>query len=108
MDDYQGVLVPLENATRHPTVAAEYARRRSAEGRSGVNDDSTFGKKKTEGDVSPTDGPLSDNDQDLPRYTLEGLRAEVNEDVAASGHDSNYDLKSKVINKAIQDIGMGR
>ena len=28
--------------------------------------------------------------------------------VAASSHDSVYDRKSKVINKAIQDIGMGR
>jgi len=29
-------------------------------------------------------------------------------DLSAGGHDSVYDLKSKVINKAIQDIGMGR
>ncbi|KAJ9214678.1 hypothetical protein DTO166G4_3734 [Paecilomyces variotii] len=40
--------------------------------------------------------------------TIEALRAEVENDVAASGHDSAYDRKSKVINRAIQDIGMGR
>ncbi|EAU32826.1 conserved hypothetical protein [Aspergillus terreus NIH2624] len=40
--------------------------------------------------------------------TLEALRAQVESDVAASGHDSVYDRKAKVINKAIQDIGMGR
>jgi MFS family permease len=40
-------------------------------------------------------------------FTLEDLRQEVELDVAASGHDSSYDRKSKVINKAIQDIGMG-
>ena len=28
-------------------------------------------------------------------------------DIAASGHDTAYDRKSKVINKAIMDIGMG-
>ena len=40
-------------------------------------------------------------------FTLEELREEIDLDVAASGHDSSYDRKSKVINKAIQDIGMG-
>ncbi|PLN85484.1 MFS general substrate transporter [Aspergillus taichungensis] len=40
--------------------------------------------------------------------TLEALRAEVEADVSSSGHDTAYDRKSKVINKAIQDIGMGR
>lgn len=42
------------------------------------------------------------------RLTLESLRAEIEDDLAAGGHDSAYDKKSKVINKAIQDIGMGR
>ncbi|KAH8425085.1 uncharacterized protein LDX57_002833 [Aspergillus melleus] len=40
--------------------------------------------------------------------TLEGLRAEVESAVAASGVDSVYDRKAKIINRAIQDIGMGR
>lgn len=40
-------------------------------------------------------------------FTLEDLREEIDLDVAASGHDSSYDRKSKVINRAIQDIGMG-
>ncbi|RAH61170.1 sugar transporter [Aspergillus piperis CBS 112811] len=40
--------------------------------------------------------------------TLEALRAEVDSAVSASGHNSVYDRKAKIINKAIQDIGMGR
>ncbi|KAL4916785.1 major facilitator superfamily domain-containing protein [Aspergillus aurantiobrunneus] len=40
--------------------------------------------------------------------TLEALRAEVEAGVVASGHDSVYDRKAKIINRAIQDIGMGR
>ncbi|KAE8147553.1 MFS general substrate transporter [Aspergillus avenaceus] len=40
--------------------------------------------------------------------TLEGLRAEVESALASSGHDSAYDRKAKIINRAIQDIGMGR
>lgn len=40
-------------------------------------------------------------------FTLDDLREEIELDIAASGHDSSYDRKSKVINRAIQDIGMG-
>ncbi|KAE8441502.1 hypothetical protein EG329_004890 [Mollisiaceae sp. DMI_Dod_QoI] len=112
IDDYQGVLVPLAQASRHPTVAAEYARRRSSEG---LSDNNTSSSAKSaedssipkEGDAGE-DGIMRTSSAGYNPYTLEGLRAEVNEDVAASGHDSSYDLKSKVINKAIQDIGMGR
>ncbi|KAL4923636.1 MFS transporter [Aspergillus undulatus] len=42
------------------------------------------------------------------QLTLEALRVEVEEGVIASGHDTVYDRKAKVINRAIQDIGMGR
>ncbi|KAL3488160.1 major facilitator superfamily domain-containing protein [Aspergillus germanicus] len=40
--------------------------------------------------------------------TLESLRAEIEAGVVVSGHDSVYDRKAKIINRAIQDIGMGR
>ncbi|KAJ5672737.1 hypothetical protein N7507_001864 [Penicillium longicatenatum] len=40
--------------------------------------------------------------------TLEVLRAEILAETAASGHNTAYDRKAKVINRAIQDIGMGR
>ncbi len=49
----------------------------------------------------------ADRDEPGSVFTLEELREEVDLDVATSGHDSSYDRKSKVINKAIQDIGMG-
>jgi len=39
---------------------------------------------------------------------VERLRSEIERDLSASGVDSAYDRKSKVINKAIQEIGMGR
>lgn len=44
-----------------------------------------------------------DGDSDFER-----LRYEIERDISASGGDSSYDRKSKVINKAIQNIGMGR
>lgn len=40
--------------------------------------------------------------------TFESLRSEVETDITASGLDTSYDRKAKVINIAIQDIGMGR
>jgi hypothetical protein len=40
--------------------------------------------------------------------TIQALRAEFEADAAATGPDSVHVRKSKIINKAIQDIGMGR
>lgn len=126
VDNYEGVLVPLAQARRHPTVEADYARRYSEEGRAlspspAKTDDSLDVRPSDEeADILPHSGVWNGE------YTLEGLRDEINADVAASGHDSSYDcecdkqkgrsqgvligdiVKSKVINKAIQDIGMGR
>ena len=41
-------------------------------------------------------------------WTIQALRAEFEADAAATRPDSMYVRKSKIINKAIQDIGMGR
>ena len=87
VDDFQGVLVPLANAARHPTVAAKYERRHSSE--TAAHSDSTKKDKSSDNE----DGVLNTNSAGYSPYTIEGLRAEVNEDVAASGHDSAYDCK---------------
>ncbi|KAJ5054111.1 uncharacterized protein L3040_000394 [Drepanopeziza brunnea f. sp. 'multigermtubi'] len=118
VNDFADVLVPLAQASRHPTVVAEYARRRSAEGRRsprlGSGLDPGGEKKISDGDadaataVDREDGMLRTTSDEYSPYTIEGLKAEVREDLSAGGHDTAYDLKSKVINKAIQDIGMGR
>ena len=94
VDNYEGVLVSLANASRHPTVVAEYARRRSAEGDSseGTSDDSI---KKAK-DLGEEDGVMRTSNAEYSPYTIEGLRAEVHEDVAASGHDSAYDCESSL------------
>ena len=127
VNDYHDVLVPLEKAQRHPTVEVEYARRRSAEAHDN-NGDLDGAKKEAgplnAGESSGEEGVMGTSSANYSPYTIEGLRSEVMEDVAASGHDSTYDcklfleperpeadsriVKSKVINKAIQDIGMGR
>lgn len=69
--------------------------------------DTSADKEKTEHSPPPA-YPEATAPDGQPRLTLESLRAEIEDDLAAAGHDSAYDKKSKVINKAIQDIGMGR
>jgi hypothetical protein len=98
VNDYQGVLVPLSQAKRHSTIEAEYARRKSAEklptadsaNPTDPNDPPPDYEKKDDGGE---EGVIRTNGAGYDPYTLEGLRAEVNEDVAASGHDSAYDRK---------------
>lgn len=97
--DFEEVVVPLSDAPRHPKVIAENKRRASLA--SSAND-STLNNQSTIEKANPADRNSHD------AWTVEKLRAEIEEDLAASGHDSAYDRKAKVINKAIQDIGMGQ
>ena len=78
------VYEPLEGAARHPSVAVDH-------------------EPKGLGSLEDPDPVLKGHNGSA----LEALAAEIDLDIAASGHDSAYDRKSKVINKAIQDIGMG-
>jgi len=75
-------------------VEADYARRRSEDAQNNSDGDLAAGKK--EADEKAGVNPNSEG----AMYTVEGLRKEIEADA--------YDLKSRVINKAIQDIGMGR
>src|SRR5271156_3988759 len=91
LSDFHDVYVPLDQAPpRHASVVAENQRRRAS-------------IAKSEEYAAPA-GKVESNDN---TFTIESLRTEVDMDTAASGHDTAYDRKSKVINKAIQDIGMG-
>lgn len=51
----------------------------------------------------------SQRDSDSERgITIEVLKEEIDNDLQSGGVDTAYDRKSKVINRAISDIGMGR
>lgn len=92
-ESFPNVHVPLSEAPpRHSSVMAAKEKRRASMARS-------------IGSADPD--KAADLAGSSSGFTLEELREEVDLDVAASGHDSSYDRKSKVINKAIQDIGMG-
>ena len=90
VSDFTVVFKPLAQPDQNPFDAAEHDRKLDeSPGRGYAND-----RVK-----SPGDGGTS--------LTIEKLAIEVDSDVAASGHDTAYDRKSKVINRAIMDIGMG-
>jgi len=80
--EFPGVLIPLQQAHHRASIVSKEF-------------------EKAESDVS-------DGDNIVHGLTIENLRAEIESDLSAGGLDSAYDRKSKVINKAIQDIGMGR
>lgn len=93
VDDFPGVLVPLGQSTRHPSVVATHENIKDLDA-----------KTKDDLMISGSDNQFSNG---YSANTLEGLRYEIDRDVAAGSHDTAYDRKSKVINKAITDIGMG-
>ncbi|KAL8796995.1 MAG: hypothetical protein Q9195_000766 [Heterodermia aff. obscurata] len=92
IDDFD-VYVPLGRAQRHASVVA-------------VHEKSLGNDAGETPDLKAIEAG-EDGDHVGSAYTLQGLKAEIDLDIAASGHDTMYDRKSKVINKAIQDIGMG-
>ncbi|KAI1927260.1 hypothetical protein LOZ58_002213 [Ophidiomyces ophidiicola] len=87
LHEYPGVLIPL-------------AQERNVEPSSALH-------RKDADENSAETGSVRSS-QSVSKLTIEALRAEVESDVATNGHDTPYDRKSKIINRAIQDIGMGR
>lgn len=65
--DFPDVLVPLQEAPRHPSVVRAY--------------DEDAAEKSEGGRPGLEYGP----------YTIEGLKAEIDQDIAASGHNTIYD-----------------
>jgi hypothetical protein len=92
VNDFTDVLVPIANAKRHPNVIAEYQRRNSKEG---ARPDATVV-------IDPKDESTGDSEGGLPRttssvyspYTIEGIKAEINDDLGATAVDTAYDCKN--------------
>lgn len=92
VSDFPDVYIPLAHADRHRAVVPDH-------------DAKLGGSNKQDTDDSVDSHRSPSNEYSA--YTIEGLKAEIDLDIAASGIDTAYDRKSKVINKAIMDIGMG-
>ncbi|KAI9924744.1 hypothetical protein ASPWEDRAFT_511279 [Aspergillus wentii DTO 134E9] len=98
--NFPGVVIPLAGAPApsHPSDAPE----------SKVHPDDKPDEKSLSKSPSEEHGAGSLSEDNTSPLTLDALRAEVEADLVTSGHDSAYDRKAKVINRAIQDMGMGR
>jgi len=93
--------VPLDDSTHRASVASTHPRA------------SLAATEKTTKDDKPEDGltrPDSNASSGVVNHglTVAALKAEIEAEVAASDNDTPYDRKSKVINRALQDMGMGR
>ncbi|KFY94888.1 hypothetical protein V500_03013 [Pseudogymnoascus sp. VKM F-4518 (FW-2643)] len=93
IEDYPEVYVPLAFSTR----TSDKEKGPKTEGDAPLDRESD-----QESHIGSHSGSSEDG------FTIDQLRAEIDAEIAASGTDSAYDRKSKVINRAIQDIGMGR
>ncbi|KAL2758185.1 hypothetical protein ACRALDRAFT_1061403 [Sodiomyces alcalophilus JCM 7366] len=98
VDNYIGVAVPLEEAHwyshSHRTGKAALQER---------SDDEEEDGRFKDADADEAHGMLEGNA--VSEYTIAGLRREIG---AGRRDSTDYELKSKLINKAIQDIGMGK
>ncbi|KAL7942111.1 MFS general substrate transporter [Trichoderma barbatum] len=99
VDNYEGVLVSLEEAHLHSHSARVGRVEFEAQDESAEEDDDDVNSAKDD----QGEGMLLMN---AAEYTIEGLRAEMRQ--GKRGEWTDYEIKSKLINKAIQDIGMGR
>ncbi|KAK1754530.1 hypothetical protein QBC47DRAFT_384162 [Echria macrotheca] len=105
VDAYSGVLVSLDEAHLHSHSYRLLRRRPTADDLSEEDDGAA------EDDVVKAVGGDDEGtamlEMSAPEYSIEGLRKEVRR--GGKGEKwTAYEMKSKLINKAIQDIGMGR
>ncbi|KAL3472214.1 major facilitator superfamily domain-containing protein [Aspergillus californicus] len=104
LHDYPGVVVPLSSARAHSKTSPDPEKKVGHEEKTDYRSPDRL-SATTENGVGSVHSHHQSQDGSL---TLEILRAEIENDLVASGQDSAYDRKSKVINRAVQDIGMGR
>ncbi|KAF3021436.1 hypothetical protein E8E14_006188 [Neopestalotiopsis sp. 37M] len=109
--DYAGVLVSLEEAHLH----SHSARTGKCEFEEARDDNEEESDRLVDEEGAAKDGEHEDNEEgagmlqmSAAEYTIEGLRRAVRKDEKGGQKATEYELKSKLINKAIQDIGMGK
>ncbi|KEY70283.1 hypothetical protein S7711_06986 [Stachybotrys chartarum IBT 7711] len=95
VDDYLGVLIPLEDAHLY-----SHATRSEKSAQHGPLDEEDETGPVKDGD-SERQGMLEMSETE---YTIENLRREMRR---GAREWTDYEIKSKLVNKAIQDIGMG-
>ncbi|EPQ65336.1 High-affinity inorganic phosphate (Pi) transporter [Blumeria graminis f. sp. tritici 96224] len=100
IENYPGILVPLSQAHRRSALEINDGTRRP----------STI-EKSSISDAEKGNAPrrsTQEIEKSEASTAIEDLRAEILAEVDDEQQGSAYELKSLVINKAIQDIGMGK
>ncbi|KAJ5684360.1 uncharacterized protein N7477_000705 [Penicillium maclennaniae] len=97
--NFPGVVIPLSEAPlrSHPTDVEKEKK-----------DDSSIDQPKSLDRAPSAENGSAGSLRETSHLTIEVLRAEIDAEVSTAGLDTMYDRKAKVINRAIQDIGMGR
>ncbi|KAG6009055.1 hypothetical protein E4U21_003387 [Claviceps maximensis] len=103
VDDYAGVLVPLEEAHLYG-VSARSGRIAESASRDEHQGDDVENADEGKNGESESQAMLQ---MEEAEYTIDSLRAEMRQG-RQSQQWTEYEVKSKLINKAIGDIGMGR
>jgi hypothetical protein len=103
--DYSSAVIPLNEAHQH----SHSYRLRPRPDPEGQLDDEAFDDDDDDPDKDGDDGDTTMlvMTRSVDEYSIEGLRREVRAG-KKGGEWTTYEMRSKLINKAIQDIGMGR
>ncbi|KAJ5805573.1 uncharacterized protein N7503_003175 [Penicillium pulvis] len=97
--NFPGVVIPLSEAPAYPNGAPPSEKEDKTDAL-----DASKSLDRAPSSETGSAGSLPETSY----LTIELLRAEIDAEHSTSGHDSVYDRKAKVINRAIQDIGMGK
>ncbi|KAF1921820.1 major facilitator superfamily domain-containing protein [Ampelomyces quisqualis] len=103
VSEFPGVLQPLDQAPQRASITTNQRAPIAAAEREKPNKDD-----EPKDDVLRRPDSYASSGIVNHGMTLEALKAEILADVAASDTDTPYDRKSKVINRALQDMGMGK
>ncbi|KAJ6021877.1 Major facilitator superfamily domain general substrate transporter [Penicillium herquei] len=96
--NFPGVVIPLSDAPAYPNGVPPMDEK----------DDGSDANKSLDRAPSTENGSAGSLPDTSSHLTIEIIRAEVDAEMSSSGLNSVYDRKAMVINRALQDIGMGR
>ncbi|KAF1937522.1 MFS general substrate transporter [Clathrospora elynae] len=100
IDEFPDVLVPLDDTTHRSSIPTHQRASLAATEKETKDEDPSNCLRRPDSNASS--GVINHG------LTVAALKAEIDADVAASDTDTPYDRKAKVINRALQDMGMGR
>ncbi|KAJ5094140.1 hypothetical protein N7456_010001 [Penicillium angulare] len=98
--NFPGVVIPLSEAPAYPNRAQPVEKKEDPN----ASPDANKSLERASSSENGSAGSL----HETSHLTIEMLRAEIDNESSTSSLDSIYDRKAKVINRAMQDIGMGK